>query len=148
MFDVDLIRSRQEQRLMQLRKAWHDAKKHLEEAIALTEAREREFREASLEVQRRFEALDLVVSMAKELNGPSVEVPEERAIHAADNQPKLNPPDHPADTFKAIQNAVPPPPEVKVGAPEFLEFDGLVKKSSRQLFPPQQRAKHSLSILQ
>jgi hypothetical protein len=146
MFNVDLIRNRQEQRLVMLRAAWNEAKKHLEEAIAMTEAREREFLQASQDVQRRLEALDLVASMARELGEP--EIPEERGLNAADGQPKLNPPDHPAETIKAIQAAAAPPPEVKTGATEFLEFDGLVRKSSRPLFPQQARSKYSLSILQ
>jgi hypothetical protein len=146
MFNVDLIRNRQEQRLMVLRTAWNEAKKHLEEAIALTETREREFIQASQDVQRRLEALDLVASMARELEAP--EVPEERGLNAADDQPKLNPPDHPAETIKALQAAVAPPPELKSGAPEFLEMEGLVRKSSRPLFPPHQRSKYSLSILE
>jgi hypothetical protein len=100
MFNVDLIRNRQEQRLVMLRAAWNEAKKHLEEAIAMTEAREREFLQASQDVQRRLEALDLVASMARELGEP--EIPEERGLNAADGQPKLNPPDHPAETIKAI----------------------------------------------
>jgi hypothetical protein len=146
MFSVDLIRNRQEQRLMVLRAAWNEAKKHLEEAIALTEAREREFLQASQDVQRRLEALDLVASMARELNEP--ELPEERGLKAADGQPELNPPDHPAETIKALQAAVAPPADLKNGAPEFLEFEGLIRKSSRPLFPQQARSKYSLSILQ
>jgi hypothetical protein len=146
MFNVDLIRSRQEQRLMNLRAAWNEAKKNLEEAIALTEAREREFLQASQDVERRLAALDLVASMARELDQP--EIHEERGLNAAENQPKLNPPDHPAETIKAIQSATAPPAELKNGAPEFLEFDGLIRKSSRPLFPQQARSKYSLSILQ
>ena len=88
--------------------------------------------------------------MARELDEP--EIPEERGLNPglnpADGQPKLNPPDHPAETIKAIQAAAALPPEVKSGAPEFLEFDGLVRKSSRPLFPQQARSKYSLSILQ
>ncbi len=147
MLDVDLIRSRQEQRLVALRAAWQDAKKHLEDAIALTEQREREFLEASKDVQRRIEALDLVATMARELHAP--EIPDERGLHAGEEQLQLNPPDHPADTIKALQSVVQPPAdmELKEGAPEFLEYDGLVKKSSRPLFPQTPRSKYSLSIL-
>jgi hypothetical protein len=146
MFNLELIRNRQEERLKSLRASWVEAKKHLEEAIALTETREREFREASLDVQRRLEALDLVVSMAREMEAP--EVPEERSLNAADEQPKLNPPDHPAETIRAIQSAAAPPPELKSGPPELPDYDGLVRKSSRPLFPAQARSKYSLSILQ
>ena len=145
MFNVELIRSRQEQRLMALRSAWNDAKKHLEEAIALTELREREFLEASQDVQRKLEALDLVTSMARELEAP--EMPEERGLSAADDQLKLNPPEHPAETIRAIQTAAQPPAEVKDGAPEFGDFEGMMRKSSRPLFPERQRSKYSLSIL-
>jgi len=146
MFNVDLIRNRQEQRLMLLRAAWNEAKKHLEEAIALTEAREREFLQASQDVQRRLEALDLVASMARELDNP--ELAEERSLNAAEGQPKLSPPDRPTEITKALQSTATPPADLKSGAPEFLEFEGLVRKSSRPLFPQQARSKYSLSILQ
>jgi hypothetical protein len=52
-FDIEQIRRRQEQRLARSLESWNEAKKQLESAIALAEAREREFREVSDDVRRR-----------------------------------------------------------------------------------------------
>jgi ribosomal protein S21 len=82
---IDQLRSEQKNRLSVAFKALQEAKKHLENAVALTEAREREFREASEDVRRRIEALDLVAGMAKELDD---EIPPgERSLRVVENHP-------------------------------------------------------------
>ena len=64
MLDLDELRTRQERRVMPALESWNLAKKHLEEAIALAEACEREFQQISEDVKRRLDALDLVATMA------------------------------------------------------------------------------------
>ena len=145
MFNIELIRSRQEQRLVPARGTWNEAKKHLEEAIALAEAREREFREVSQDVQRRLEALDLVVSMAREIDEEGLQ--GDLSLNAPECQPMLSPPENAGGEMKAIEGGE-TPAELKNGAPESLDVDALVRSSSRPLFPPQQRSRYSLSILQ
>jgi hypothetical protein len=89
MTTIDQLQSEQERRLLVAFESLKEAKKHLENASAIAEAREREFREASEDVRRRIEALDLVASMAKELDD---EVPTaERRLKVVGNQtmPKL-----------------------------------------------------------
>lgn len=67
MTDIEQLRALQHQRLVPSLAMWNEAKKNLEDAIALTETREREYRELSDDVQRKIEAIDLVANLSKEL---------------------------------------------------------------------------------
>jgi len=145
MFNFDQLRSRQEQRLLLAVETWNEAKVHLEKAIALAEAKEREYSEVAEDVRRRLDALELVGSMARELGG---EVPAERSIVAAEKQPMLMPPENAAGELKVTENP-PPPAPVTSGASESHGFDGFLHRSSRPLFPSNLRSKYArLSILQ
>jgi hypothetical protein len=65
--NIDQLRQRQEQRLLPVLECWDAAKKNLENALALAETREREFREVQEDVRRNLDALVLVIGMTKEL---------------------------------------------------------------------------------
>jgi hypothetical protein len=144
MFNLDQIRNRQEQRMSLVLESWNEAKEHLKEAIALAAAKEREYREVSEDVQRRLEALELVGSMAREIG----EVPPDRAINAPENQPMLPHPEEGTADLKALERAVTPLP-VQSGPPAPPAFDGMMRTSSRPLFPSPVRSRLArLSILQ
>ena len=68
MLPVEELRRRQEQRLLPPLTAWEEAKKKLEEAIALAEAREHEYRLIAEDVQRKLGALQMVIGMTQELD--------------------------------------------------------------------------------
>ncbi len=150
MFNFDQLRSRQEQRLSLVLDSWSEAKDHLEEAIALAESKEREYREVSEDVRRRLDALELVSSMTRELGG---EIPAERSLNASENQPMLMPPPtNGAGELKPVEAAGTPVP-LQNGPPEPPAFDGMLRTSlhttSRPLFPSHVRSRFArLSILQ
>lgn len=124
--------------------SWNEAKEHLKEAIALAAAKEREFREVSEDVRRRLEALELVGSMAREIG----QVSSDRSLNAPESQPMLTHPDNAAADLKAIEKAVTPLP-VESGPPAPPAFDGMMRTSSRPLFPSPVRSRLArLSILQ
>jgi hypothetical protein len=120
MLPIDELRRREEQRLLPALAAWDEAKKILENAIALAENREREYREIADDVQQRLGALQTVIGMTQELEASkeSMAVPaiEESRTSLASDQP--------------LQN-------------------GLVRVSSRRLFSASWRSNESsLSILE
>lgn len=78
--DFALIRDQQEKRLLAALQIWETEKKSLEEAIARCEAKEREFREVQDDVQRRLEALDLVMDMSRQIRPP---IPAEQPVRSA-----------------------------------------------------------------
>jgi hypothetical protein len=80
MLNIDEMRTRQEQRLVPVFNAWTEAKKQLESAIALAEAREREYQEVCADVRKKLESLDVVASMAAEADEV---IPAERRIEPA-----------------------------------------------------------------
>ncbi len=126
--------------------SWNEAKEHLKEAIAFAAAKEREYREVSEDVRRRLEALELVGSMALELGGP--EVPKDRSLNAPESQAMLAHPDNAAADLKAIEKAVTPLP-VESGPSAPPAFDGMMRTTSRPLFPSPVRSRLArLSILQ
>ena len=86
MLDIEKLRSRQEQRRACSLEAWNLAKKNVEDAIALAETREREFKHVSEDVRRVIEALELVISMATEPE-PGAEIPRAQSFDAADSRP-------------------------------------------------------------
>lgn len=145
MFKVEQIRSRQEQRLVPVTDAWNEAKKNLQDAIAVAETREREFRAVSEDVQRRLDALELVISMAREIED---EMPEERLLNSAGNQPMLMSPEPPNEERKAIEGAE-KSVEIRTAAPASQPAGGLISRSSRPLFGSQPHSRYGkLSILQ
>jgi hypothetical protein len=142
MLPVDELRRRQEQRLLPALAAWDEAKKNLEGAIALAEAREREYREIAEDVQRSLGALQLVLSMTQELEDAKL---RERGSFSGVNQAlpmasvEESRTSNGAATALQIQNARSDRPLP----------NGLVRVSSRRLFPANWRSKDtSLSILQ
>lgn len=86
MTNIEQLRHSQQQRLIPSLALLNAARKNLEDAIALTEAREREYRELSEDVQRKVDAIDLVASMARELNGTAD--PQSRLPAPEDLSPK------------------------------------------------------------
>jgi len=146
MFNFDHLRSWQEQRLLLVLESWNAAKEHLEEAIALAESKEREYREVSEDVRRRLDALELVSGMARELDG---EIPEERVLSESENQPRLMPPPvNGAGVLTAFEKEETPVP-LQNGPPEPPAFEGMFRTTSRPLFPSHVRSRFArLSILQ
>jgi hypothetical protein len=141
----DQLRRWQEQRLVPVLESWNEAKAHLEKAIALAETREREFREVSEDVQRKLGALDIVMGMANEIGD---EIPIERLLSAAESKPGLMLLEKAiggARTTEMPETSV----QVRIAAPQSQGFGGLLRRSSRPLFPARERSKYaSLSILQ
>lgn len=130
MIEIDQLRSRQEQRLASALESWNEAKDQLKNAIALTVLREREFREVSDDVQRKLAALDLVVGMANEMGGAIL--PERRLSPPPGTRPML-----------MLMGKTHGESNAESG------FAGLLRKSSRPLFPPRQQSKNPIfSILQ
>jgi hypothetical protein len=84
MTTIDQLQSEQERRLLLAFESLKEAKRHLENVSAMAEAREREYREAAEDFRRRIEALDLVASMAKELEDEVA--PAERRLKVVGNQ--------------------------------------------------------------
>ena len=142
MFSLDQLRRRQEQRLSLALESWNEAKEHLKTALARAAAKEQEYREVSEDVRHRLDAMELVSSMARELDEEGL---SDRSINAPENQPRLMPPPNACDELTAVEKAGtrvavrsdPEPPE------------GRVRKSSRPLFSSDVRANLArLSILQ
>jgi hypothetical protein len=121
MFEIEQIRRRHEQRLARSLESWNEAKKQLEIAIGLAEARERELREVSADVRRRLDALDFVNGMANE--------PE-----SGGDVPPM---------------PAPNPPETQGAGADLHRLGGFLNRRSRPLFSSEQRAGFSaLSIPQ
>lgn len=134
MLDLDQLRSRQEQRLIPALESWNLAKQHLEEAIALCEAREREFQQVSEDVKRRVDALQLVATMANELEAPAS---TERSLPPAP-QPMLAAPPKPGPGVEVVvKNEAPAP--IQMSAPKFAEMKLPMRRSWRPLFPSLRR---------
>lgn len=127
MVDIDQIRQTQEQRLLPVLKAWDDAKKHLEDAITRAKAREQEFHEVSEDVRRKVSALDLVTSLSKGLGN---EVPAAKVLAIETNRPIAV--DTDGSRGDTRQNEA---VETSTRA-----FGGLLRKTSRPMFPNMQRS--------
>jgi hypothetical protein len=125
--NIDLLRRRQEQRLLPVLASWDAAKKHLENAIALAEAREREFREVQEDVRRNLDALVLVIGMTKEL---ADELPDRGNLKAEENQPIMMVPENNAGEVKTAEGAKTPVPGL----------ESLLRRSSRPLFSSLRRS--------
>ena len=125
--NIDRLRQRQEQRLLPVIESWDAAKKHLENAIALAEAREREFREVQEDVRRNLDALVLVIGMTKELGD---EIPAGGDSTALDNPPIMMVPENTAGEIKTSEAAKGPVPGL----------EGLLRKSTRPLFSTLRRS--------
>jgi hypothetical protein len=141
--EQEVLRRRQEQRLSLARESWNSARKHLEDAIVLAQAAEREFCEISEDVRKRIEALDLVVSMAEERDD---ETPRRLTEKKADPLPMLTK-KLSSETRGGEQKETPVQmPNTESGP---YQFDGFVHRSSRPLFLSTQPSKYArLSILQ
>ena len=145
MIKFDQLRTRQEQRLVPALKSWNEAKGHLEKALALAEAREREFRELSEDVQRKLAALDVVIGMANEIGD---EIPTERLLNAAESSPTLMLTEKGGGGV-GVTDTAETSARVQITVPQSHGFGGLIRRSSRPLFSAHQRSKHgSLSIFQ
>jgi hypothetical protein len=144
MFSLDQLRSWQEQRVSLALASLNEAKENLKEAMALAAAKEREYREVSEDVRRRLDAMELVSSMARELDE---EVYSNRSLNAPENQPRLMPPKNPAAELTALEKAV-TRGSVRSDALE-PAFEDRVRKLSRPLFTSDVRTRLArLSILQ
>lgn len=115
--------------------SWNLAKKHLEEALALAEACEREFQAISEDVKRRLDALDLVATMANELEAPAS---AERSLPSAP-QPMLAAPPKPGPGVEIATKADAPPP-AQMGPPKFSGGKAPFGRSWRPLFPALRRS--------
>jgi len=144
MNEFDQLRRWQEQRLVPVLQSWNEAKEHLEKAIALAEAREREFREVSQDVQRKLAALDVVIGMANEIGD---EITTERLLKVAENKPTLRLLEE--STGVAGSTEMPGAPVQAQITAHSRGFGGLLRGSSRPFFTAHQRSKYArLSILQ
>lgn len=108
MTNIEQLRALQHQRLVPSLALWNEAKKNLEDAIALTERREREHRELCDDVQRKIEAIDLVASLTRELDGKGGSGP--RVTVSETPKPMQS-------TGGPERNGVLPVPELKEKAP-------------------------------
>ena len=82
---IDQLRQNQERRLLPVLESWNAAKKHLENAIALAEAKEREYHEVQEDVRRNLDALVLVIKMARDMGEDS----SKTSPKAEESQPLL-----------------------------------------------------------
>lgn len=119
---IDQLRQRQEQRLLPVLESWDAAKKHLEDAIALAEAREREFREVQEDVRRNLDALVLVIRMARELGGERT--PARGNLKLEESQPIMIVPENGYAGMKESEGEEMPA----------RGFSALLRKSSRPIF--------------
>ena len=127
------------------RRSWNTARKHLEDAIVLAQAAEREFCEISEDVRKGIEALDLVVSMAEELDGKEP-APRRLTEKKPDPLPMLTEKSS-SETEAGEQKKTPVQMPKTESTP--YQFDGFVHTSSRPLFLSTQPTKYArLSILQ
>jgi hypothetical protein len=145
MFSLDQLRSRQEQRVSLALESLNQAKEHLKQAMELAAAKEREYSEVSEDVRRRLDAMELVRTMARELDEEGL---SDRSLNAPENQPRLMPPRNPATELTAVEKAV-TRVAVRSDARETAAFEDRVRKSSRPLFTSDVRSRLArLSILQ
>ncbi len=101
--------------------SWDAAKKHLESALALAEAREREFREVQEDVRRNLETLVLVIGMTNELGDEMLTTESPRAEEAEKKEPVTLIPE------KVTEIAA------EARTPD-RGLDGLLRRSTRPLF--------------
>jgi len=145
MLNIDQVRTHQEQRLVPVLDAWNEAKRNLENAIALAEAREREYREVCADVRKKLDALDLVIHMARELRD---EIPERRPGNSVEieSTPMLL---TSAAKDTEVAETADTPVKAQPGSGDLQRLDRLLRRSSRPLFPAKPQARiASLSILQ
>lgn len=112
---------------MPVLESWNMAKKHLETAIALAEAKEREYHEVQEDVRRNLDALVLVIKMARDMGGdPS----SKGGFRPEEPQPVAMLPESSRGETKVSEPAE--TPERGIGT--------LLRKSSRPLFASLQRS--------
>jgi hypothetical protein len=139
MVDIDQIRQAQERRLFPVLKAWEDAKQHLEEAIARAKATEKEVQEISEDVNRKMAALDLVSNLAREL-GPQLQGAKTPELATANRPILLNSEEVYREEAPRELGASPETKESETGDPAVRGFGGLLRRSSRPLFPNMRRS--------
>jgi hypothetical protein len=145
MFPIDKIRHQQEQRLKPALDSWNEAKRNLESAIAVAEAREKEYREIAEDVRIKMEALQLVISMTAELEngesaGPSLTGSVALAEFAAPENAR-------AETVKTSR-ALPAAEDHSIAAAPHTQ-NSVVRVTSRRLFAANWRSPiYKSSILQ
>lgn len=139
---VEQLRNQQERRLRSALEAWDTEKKRLEEAVARAQNREREFRRVSDDVQRKLDALNLVLGMGDDMEP---ELPVERALPKAASQPMLTAAN--SEITHAVESRI--SDFLNVAATDSAPAEVWVTTSSRPLFTAEQRARAGeLSILQ
>jgi hypothetical protein len=148
MFNIEQLRKRQEQRLAPALESWNQAKEHLQKAIEFAELREKEFREVSDDVQRKLQALDLVLEMAGEPGAerslsPSANRPVLMLAEKALTEKALPEKSNEAEAIAAPEAAL----TRRSTEPRSRGFAGFVRTSSRPLFPSYRRGNSVLSIL-
>lgn len=136
MISVDKLQDAQEQRLKSALDCWNDAKKNLETAIALAEAREKDYHKVAEDVRLKMDALQVVISMADALENETAprSVSDGTALRAERTALEpvraitdaANGSSRPTDDQRATAN---PPAQ-----------SGLVRTSSRRLFPANWRS--------
>src|SRR6266853_1543135 len=137
MFKVDELLRQQEKRLLPLLDAWNEARKHLENAMELAETREREYREVAADVQRKLDALHVVIGMSSELED---EIAAEQYRNGDGSQPQPMLPENATREIQGTKLAT-TPHENHSTAPADGRLNGLPGVSSRQLFPANWRSK-------
>jgi hypothetical protein len=122
---IDQLRQRQEQRLLPALESWNTAKKHLEAAISMAEAKEREYHELQEDVRRNLDALVLVIKMARDMGSDA-----SAKARVEEPQSMMMIPDGPRGEMKASE------------AVEATErgIGTLLRKTSRPLFASLQRS--------
>ncbi len=141
---IDLLRSRQEERLLPVLEAWNMAKKTLEDAIAKAEAKEREYREIAEDVRQKVAALDLVARLAVEFEGDAEGT---RTLNGTTSAAMLPAPAASGKTGEEEKTAT--LVQVRNVAADPQRTERLVVTSSRSLFSSADRSRFArLSILQ
>jgi hypothetical protein len=124
---IDQLRQRQEQRLLPVLESWNTAKKHLEMAIAMAEAKEREYHEVQEDVRRNLDALVLVIRMARDMGS---ETAAKTSTRVEETQPVAMISENTRSETKPSETA-----ETSHGG-----IGSLLRKTSRPLFASLQRS--------
>jgi len=124
---IDQLRQRQEQRLLPVLESWNTAKKHLEMAISMAEAKEREYHDVQEDVRRNLDALVLVIKMARDMGG---ETASKAGTRVEEPQPV---------TMISENTRVEPKPS-EVAETSHGGIGTLLRRSSRPLFSSLQRS--------
>jgi hypothetical protein len=105
MIPFDVLKNREDRRLVPYLDAWNAAREHLKAAIALAEAREKEYQAAVAERDRKLQALNTVSDMIRELNTGEAEIGIQPESIAESPVPSADPALPPAASAAAIVRA-------------------------------------------